>query len=912
LKILDNSSAGLNKQILLVTLSPLVLLSLVLTLYFFWNKSVDTQNMFLQQGANVAKLLSVQARSAIVDNDKVKMAKLSQVPLTLPNVADIVFLDTRYKILHRSKSFPLDIKASSPAIYRSAGHCYFVQAISVENRSTSIFFNESNNNASQANGWMVVLLDEKNLTDRNHHFFIKAGLVIILMLFIAFLLASRFARQIMIPIAEITSVVEAFQKGNFDARARNSHVGKLNVLANGINRMAMRIKVSTTDMETRVDSATRRLQSAMHHLEQQNETLEQTKEKEVEANQAKDQFLARMSHELRTPLTSVLGFSKILKETKITEDQIEPIRIINHTSQLLLSIVDDILDYSKLQKNAITLERIDFNLETAILDILEMQAPMAHSKGLELSLVSSNGRSFEVKGDPTRFKQIITNLVSNAIKFTDKGAVAISSDIQHISSHQSLIIISVTDTGIGISNEQLNKLFQAFVQADTSITRRFGGSGLGLVIAKTLTKLMGGKLEIYSKIGSGTNVTLQIPTLSNNSVVETTAAQDNRYPETVLLFDDNQHTRRSIALMLARKKHHYKSASNVSDLLALIPNYRHLVIGVKSTDLKNQLLEQVLPLLNDSHKSVTLAVPNSHPLPELASNITIINKPIRPEALYARDKSEESAADDNPEMQVQHDEICAVVAEDNIFNQILIGKILEKHQITAHIASNGKEALELIELHQPDIALIDIHMPVMDGFEATRILRSISDIPIISLTANIIEQDHQKITLAGSNSIVLKPINDIELISTIRKLTSASTQKKRIQAQQSLVATEAKKPQHPTPNSAPALKHTGTNIDIADYDLDQSVLNDELLRLLALLQTYFADSDIIQMREIAHQLVGLAGLYELPEVELTTIDLQNMLKAQQTRQIWICLHRLIRIVNNNEEELLVEEEEEEV
>ena len=154
-------------------------------------------------------------------------------------------------------------------------------------------------------------------------------------------------------------------------------------------------------------------------------------------------------------------------------------------------IVDDILDYSKLQKNAITLERIDYNLETAMLDILEMQAPMAHSKGLELSLVSSNGRSYEIKGDPTRFKQVFSNLVSNAIKFTDKGSVAISLDIQHISSHQSLIIISVTDTGIGISEQQLNKLFKAFVQADTSITRRFGGSGLGLVIAKALTKLMG-------------------------------------------------------------------------------------------------------------------------------------------------------------------------------------------------------------------------------------------------------------------------------------------------------------------------------------------------------------------------------------------------------------------------------------
>jgi len=900
LKILDNSSAGLNKQILLVTLSPLVLLSIVLTLYFFWNKSVDTQNMFLQQGNTIAKILSVEARAAFASNDKAKMAKLSQAPLALPNVADIIFLDTRYKVVHRSKSFPLDIKASSAAIYSSAGYCYFVQSVSAQTQTNSLFLNENKNNAASAvNGWMIVMLEEKSITERNQQFFIKAGLVIALMLLIAFVFASRFARQIMIPISEITSVVDAFQKGNFDARARKSHVGKLNVLANGINRMAMRIKVSTTDMETRVDSATRRLQSAMHHLEQQNETLEQTKEKEVEANQAKDQFLARMSHELRTPLTSVLGFSKILQETKITNEQVEPIRIINHTSQLLLSIVDDILDYSKLQKNAITLERIDFNLETAILDILEMQAPMAHSKGLELSLVSSNGRSFDVKGDPTRFKQIITNLVSNAIKFTDKGAVAISADIQHISSHQSLIIISVTDTGIGISNEQLNKLFKAFVQADTSITRRFGGSGLGLVIAKTLTKLMGGKLEIYSKIGSGTNVTLQIPTLSNTQLLKESDPQQNRYPETVLLFDDNQHTRRSIALMLARKKHNYKSASSVSDLLELMPNYRHLVIGIKSTDLKNHLLNQVLPLLNETHKTITLARPNSHPLPDLPHHISVINKPIRPEALYANEERDEADADCDPEQPVIDEPICAVVAEDNIFNQILIGKILEKHQIKTHIASNGKEALELIARYQPDIAIIDIHMPVMDGFEATRILRSESKIPIISLTANIIEQDHQKITHAGSNAIVLKPINDIELISTIRKLTAGAIQKKRTQKLQNKPFERVDKIQE-----ASSALHLGTNI--ADYDLDQSVLNDELLRLLALLQQHFSASDIMQMREIAHQLVGLAGLYELPEVELTTLELQNMLRENKTRQIWTCLHRLIRIVDSHEELILEE------
>ncbi len=913
MRILDNSSAGLNKQILIVTLMPLVLLSIVLTVYFIWNQTTDSKKMLMQQGHTIAKLISVNAREPILDNNLQQLQKLSATSLELADVADVIFLDIRYKVLQRSATFAIDLQATAPSIYHSGSHWYFVQAVSTSTAVPSLFNSAVQKLESrEIIGWVIVLLAEGPTNQRNQNTVLTIIAFITVILLFAFWVAGRFARQIMIPISEITSVVDAIQKGNFDARARESHAGKLHALADGINRMAMRIKVSTTDMETRVDSATRRLQSAMHHLEQQNEILETTKEKEVEANQAKDQFLARMSHELRTPLTSMLGFAKILQETNFSDEQVEPIRIINHTSQLLLSIVDDILDYSKLQKNAVTLERIDFNVETALLDILEMQAPMAHSKGLELSLVSSNGRSFEIKGDPTRFKQIISNLVSNAIKFTDRGSVAISADIQHISSHQSLIIISVTDTGIGISDEQLNKLFKAFVQADTSITRRFGGSGLGLVIAKTLTKLMGGKLEIYSKQNRGTNVTLQIPTLSNTELEEP-PEQPYQERHTVLIYDENQHARRSIALMLERKDYNYRSVSNLDDLLKLLPDYAHLIIGIKSTDIKNNLINKLLPILSERNEIVTFALPNGHPLPALPSGIFIINKPIRPEALIAnenfnRDRSQHS----DQELSVEA-EICVVVAEDNTFNQILISKILAKHNIKSYIASNGKVALELIAKHKPDLAIIDIHMPVMDGFETTKIIRQSSQMPIISLTANIIEQDHQKITAAGSNRIVLKPINDVELITHIRTLTKAAISNLALIQPKTLAISAndrqkdlfsvleqesaGEKPIALAVN-APNKQQIATNIE--DYDLDQSVLHTELARLLALLEMAFRVPDKTEMRSIAHQLVGLAGLYELPEVELTTIELQGILKTDDTRKTWQCLSRLIRIVNHSD------------
>lgn len=880
MKILDNSSAGLNRQILVVTLLPLLLLSLTLATYFILTRLADTEQLMLERGQTISKLIASNAKKAMLQDDQNAMKALSKIPLDFDDVSDIIFLDTRYNILTREDTFALDLKPTSPSSYRSGEYWYFVQPVSTKTQIPSLFNTTSQKiNSTETIGWVIVLLCESPTTDRQQQIVITGSGIILMTLLFAFWFAHRFAQQIMTPILEITSVVEAFQQGNFDARARESHAGKLHALAKGINRMAMRVKVSTTDMKTRVDSATRRLQSAMHHLEQQNETLETTKEKEVEANQAKDQFLARMSHELRTPLTSVLGFSKILQETSVSEEQAEPIRIINHTSQLLLSIVDDILDYSKLQKDAITLERIDFNIETALLDTLEMQAPMAHSKGLDLSLVSCNNRSFNIKGDPTRFKQIINNLVSNAVKFTDQGAVALSLDIQHINRHQSLIIISVTDTGIGISDKQLNKLFKAFVQADTSITRRFGGSGLGLVIAKNLTKLMGGKLEIYSKLGKGTNVTLQIPTLLS-SFKEDPTSEVLELTDPVLVYDDNIHTRRSIAQMLERKRIEHYLVSNKEDLLNQLPNYKYAVIGIQSTDLKNTLLANVMPLITATHKNIIFALPNSHPLPQLSANVSVINKPIRPETFFHKNQNHNIDDNINPEDFDLTEKICAVVAEDNNFNQLLIAKILEKHNIECHIASNGEEALSLIQKFRPDIAILDIHMPIMDGFEATKIIRQTSNLPIIALTANIIEQDHHRIIQAGSNRIILKPINDVELISHIRILTKTAKKNKSKEKYQtsSLVAT-----------------------NISEYNLDQTLLARELRRLLSLLELSFKTQDNKAMRSITHQLLGLAGLYELPEVEVNTISLQNALKNNNTRHIWNNISRLIRIIRYTEE-----------
>ncbi|MEM5528649.1 ATP-binding protein [Gammaproteobacteria bacterium AS21] len=888
---------SLYHQILLLTLTPIFILSIVLTHFYLHEHSNDSKAASFKLGLTVSSIVAQSSQEAIEQKSIAQLNKLSISTLSIDSIKDVIFLDNQYNIIHRSFRFPIDIQPTASTPYCHNHQCYFVRNISKSNKTSALFKQDINIQVpKEIIGWVVVIIKEQTHSQHNQQIIFSIIGLILFILAMAYIFARSIAKKIITPLLDIIAVVEAFQKGNFATRVQENNAGNLRKLAVGINKMAVTIQDSTTQMKTRVASATRRLQSAMYHLEQQNDELRIAKQKEVAANQAKDQFLARMSHELRTPLTSVLGFAKILHDTKRTTDQIEPIRIINHTSQLLLSLIDNILDYSKLQNNAISLEQLDFDPETAILDILEMQSPMAHSKGVELSLLNKNECSYIIKGDPTRFKQIISNLVSNAIKFTDTGSVAVTIEIKTVSSQYSNIMISVTDTGIGISEDQLKILFQAFVQADTSITRRFGGSGLGLVITQTLIKLMGGKLDIYSKEGKGTNVTLQIPTLISSQVAIPNEPLNNN--ETILVYDKFAHTRRAITLILKRQHKNYRSISSIEELIDNIALYQHIIIGVGADDEENALVKKIIPLITENNSAVIFALPNAYTLPKLAKCVSIINKPIRPETMILATHSH-LAPYLTPSDYSTKKAIKVVVAEDNAFNQILIAKILEKHKIQPFIASNGKEAIELIDQHQPDLVILDIHMPVMDGFEATRIIRQKSDIPIISLTANIIEQDHHKVTLAGSNCIVLKPINDVELITQILRLVHAKEAEHEADSSdtntRSLLTSQVK-PEIDQP------EHSDSGTNISDYDLDVSILKDELFRLCSLIKQGFIKVDYEDMRNYAHQLIGLAGLYELPDIEITTIALQEALKDENLRTTWLYLHRLQRTIITCDEE----------
>jgi len=878
-----NTRFGIRQRLLLLTLFPLLFISLVLGIYFTTTRLQDAENILVERGQLLARLVASSSEFALMTGNNELLKSISKGPFQEKDVADVLFLNGEYQLIQRSAQFPINLKVAAPSAYMHDQYWYFTQPVS----TTGIPFLDNpefqeTEHVTDTVGWVIVIMSESR-KEKQEQQILLASISLLLLAFISTaVLALRFGKRISQPILGLTQVMERIQTGSLDTRVTNTYTGEFNLLAQGLNGLADTIQKLVTNQENRINLATRKLQATLHHLEQQNNALAKASKRADEANKAKDEFLARMSHELRTPLTSVVGFAKLMKQSPCSPEQLEHIRIINQTSLMLLSIIDDILDFSKLQQDAITLELINFNLEEIVYDVLEMQAPKAHEKGLELITHLQPRQKLDVIGDPTRLRQVISNLIANAVKFTQTGTVEVHIDISSINNQQSLYTLKVIDTGIGIPKGHLEQLFEAFMQADTSITRRFGGSGLGLVISKKLTELMGGRLEMISEEGEGTTVSLYLPFKSSESpsLIEVQPASTNP-DQNIIIYETNVSQRRSLIEILFRQTERVINVRTIEECLQhLAPNNGFIVgLSAKATVEEEQLFQSSITLLSSQGNTVIAMLPSDCQLPiGHTDNLIPITKPARPDALfkalelsyYLLQKEQEN---DEPLLSIS-----VVLAEDNEFNRLLITKILEKSGIRVYPAATGIEAIEQTKINQPDMVIMDVHMPVMDGLEATsHIKQKYPNLPVIALTANIIAHEHNALISAGISKVLLKPVNDDELISSIRHLTREQLP-------------------NDTPLSIDSDKNISTNL--ADYEISTSQIEEELGRLCHQIYGSFSVQNTQLVTEANHQLIGLAGLYELPEVECCASEIHSILNISPLnwRDLWKAIWQLKRIL----------------
>lgn len=779
---------SLRARMMILILAPTLLLGLLLSTSFMVNRYNELQNQIVNAGTNIIEPLAVASEYGMTFRNRDTVRQLINLfhrrhsnivrSISVFDADNHLFVTSNYNYNSSQLRLPKGepIPRSLMLSYRGDSLVMRMPIVSESNLSSD---RESDSDiTSRPLGYIAIDLDLQSVRLQQYKEIFISTLLLLFCMCVAILFAYRLMRDVTGPIRNMVNAVDRIRRGQLDSRVEGHMLGELNILKNGINSMAMSLAAYHEEMQQNIDQATSDLRETLEQMEIQNVELGLANKRAQEAARIKSEFLANMSHELRTPLNGVIGFTRQTLKTSLTPTQTDYLQTIQRSANNLLCIINDVLDFSKLEAEKLILEHIPFSLRSTLDEVIILLAHTAHEKGLELTLHINNNVPEQVVGDAMRLQQIVTNLLGNAIKFTEQGNIDILVTAQVLTAQRVTLVVEIQDTGIGISESQQAQLFQAFRQADASISRRHGGTGLGLVITERLVKEMGGDISFLSQVDRGSTFKFHL-TLDLNETLSY-RQPDMSYLEgkTLAYIERNASAARAALDILSITPLQITHSPTLAQLP--VQHYDFLLVGVPIPFRNNMAVHQdkLVAAMKISER-VILALPSqsqveAEQLKQLGAKACLI-KPLSSNRLIPLFLSEEPLEVSLVEEQAEKPlklPFKVMAVDDNPANLKLIGTLLEEQVAETVLCDSGAKAIAYARENTLDIILMDIQMPEIDGIRASEIIHQMShhlDTPIIAVTAHAVRGQQEQLLKLGMADYLAKPIDEARLIQALSR-----------------------------------------------------------------------------------------------------------------------------------------------